>query len=498
MNRNNPTGLGTIVTGATGNTAAERKQHVMNRLLLTAIAMLSGMTAYEALKQLLFPSITIWQSHIITIFFSVFIATFVIYLVSRKTDRLLVQISEENMRRRESENALRLSEDKFSKLFHSNPDWVIISSLYEGRYIDVNDAFLRMTGYSRDEVIGHTSVELNIWVEPEERKAMIPVLLKDGQISNHDVRFRIKSGEIRFMLRSAALIDFGGEAAIVSVSKDITERMCAEKEKEALQEQLLQTQKMESVGTLAGGVAHDFNNILTSILGHTDLAMMHSSSSTRIHADLKAIEKSALHAAGLTRQLLAFARRQPVAPKVLDLNYRVSGLLEIIKPLVGGYIDLVWMPGKGLWPVKIDPSQIDQLLVNLCVNAKDAIPGVGKVTIETENTTFDDAYCAVHQGFISGEYVMLAVSDDGSGMSKEVIDRLFEPFFTTKEVGKGTGLGLATIYGIVKQNDGFMNVCSEPGNGSTFKVYLPRFVGEAMGTESKGREKHAKAAERRF
>ena len=490
MTMNDPKGLDTSVTIISRNSKSEGRQHMMNRLLLTAVGMLSGMTAYESLKQLLFPSITIWQSHIITICFSVFIATLVTYLVSRKSDLLLAQISEENMRRKESEDALRLSEDKFSKLFHSNPDWVIISSLHEGRYIDVNDAFLRMTGYNREEVIGHTSLELNIWVEPEERKAMIPILLKDGRISNHDVRFRIKSGQIRFMLRSAALIDFGGEAAIISVSKDITERMRAETEKKALQAQLLQAQKMESVGTLAGGVAHDFNNLLTSILGHTDLAMMHSSSpSERIHADLKAIERSALRAAELIRQLLAFARRQTIAPEVVDLNDRVSGVLEMLQRLIGKYIHLVWKPGDCLWPVKFDPSQIDQLLEILCVNARDSISAVGKVTIETKNTTLDDAYCAVNQGFISGEYVMLTVSDDGSGMSKEVLDRIYEPFFTTKEVGKGTGLGLATVYGIVKQNDGFMYVSSEPGNGSTFKVCLPRVMGEAIGPSSKSTEK---------
>ena len=169
-----------------------------------------------------------------------------------------------------------------------------------------------------------------------------------------------------------------------------------------------------------------------------------------------------------------------MAPKVLDLNDTVSGMLKMLQRLIGEDIDLVWMPGAGLWPVKIDPSQIDQLLANLCVNARDAIAGVGKVTIETENIVFDEAYCAVHPGFIRGEYVMLAVSDDGCGMNKEVLDHLFEPFFTTKEVGKGTGLGLATVYGIVKQNEGFINVYSEPGKGTTFKIYLPRFAGDAV------------------
>ncbi len=231
---------------------------------------------------------------------------------------------------------------------------------------------------------------------------------------------------------------------------------------------------------MAGGVAHDFNNMLTVILGHAELAMDWCAPSAPIHADLKIIVDAAKRSADLTRQLLAFARRQTVAPKVLDVNETLSGMLKMLRRLIGEDIDLVWMPGSGLWAVKIDPSQIDQLLANLCVNARDAINGVGKVTIETKNTTFDEDYCAVHLGFSCGEYVMLAVSDDGCGMSKEVYSHIFEPFYTTKEVGKGTGLGLATVYGIVKQNEGFVNVYSEPGKGTTVKIYLRRFMGAVM------------------
>ena len=271
----------------------------------------------------------------------------------------------------------------------------------------------------------------------------------------------------------------GNVTGAISTARDITERMQAEEEKDALQAQLLQAQKMESVGRLAGGVAHDFNNMLSAIIGHAELAMVRCTSEP-IHAHLKVIEDSAHRSADLTRQLLAFARKQTVAPKVLDINDTVAGMLKMLLRLIGEDIDVVWKPKAGLWQVKIDPSQVDQILANLCVNARDAIPGVGKVTIETENIAFDDAYCAVHPGFVCGEYVMLAVSDDGCGMSKEILDHLFEPFFTTKEMGKGTGLGLATVYGIVKQNEGFVNVYSEPDKGSTFKIYLPRFVGEAM------------------
>jgi PAS domain S-box-containing protein len=211
---------------------------VKKRLLLTAIGMFMAMTAYESLKQLLLPKVTVWESHIITIFFSTLVAVVVAYLIMRRTDLLLKRIAEENEIRRTMENDLRFSEEKFSKLFHANPDWVIISSLNEGRYIDVNEGFLRMTGYSKEEVVGHTSAELHMWVVPAEREAMIPILLKEKRISDHDVRFRMKSGEIRSMLRSAELIDLKGEAAIISVCKDITERQHASIEREKLVQQL--------------------------------------------------------------------------------------------------------------------------------------------------------------------------------------------------------------------------------------------------------------------
>jgi CheY-like chemotaxis protein len=189
---------------------------------------------------------------------------------------------------------------------------------------------------------------------------------------------------------------------------------------------------------------------------------------------LQQIHKAAERSADLTRQLLAFARKQTVAPQVLDLNNTVEGMLRLLRRLIGEDIDLAWLPGRELWPVKMDHSQLDQILANLCVNARDAIAGVGKVTIETANTVFDAEYCARHAGFVPGDYVLLAVSDNGCGMDAETLSRIFEPFFTTKEVGQGTGLGLASVYGAVTQNNGLINTYSEPGQGTTFKIYLPR------------------------
>ncbi len=245
-----------------------------------------------------------------------------------------------------------------------------------------------------------------------------------------------------------------------------------------METQLVQAQKMESVGRLAGGVAHDFNNMLGVILGHTELALLKTDTESDLVSDLKEIQKAAQRSADTTKQLLAFARKEIISPKRIDLNDRVESMLNMMRRLIGEDIDLVWQPDPCLWPVKIDPAQIDHILANLCVNARDAIAGVGKLIIETGRHTFDVEYCNEHPGFSPGEFVLLAVSDNGCGMDKNTLDNLFEPFFTTKETGKGTGLGLATIYGIVKQNSGFINVYSEPGQGTTFKIYLPRLVAD--------------------
>jgi two-component system cell cycle sensor histidine kinase/response regulator CckA len=260
---------------------------------------------------------------------------------------------------------------------------------------------------------------------------------------------------------------------------DITEHEQAEKQKKSLEQQLFQAQKMESVGRLAGGVAHDYNNMLSIIMGYADLALSDTAPDSPVHKDLEEILDAAKRSSAITRQLLAFARRQTIDPKVLDLNETLDGMLKMLRRLIGEDIDLLWQPGDGLWPAYMDPSQLDQILANLLVNARDAIAGVGKITIETRCITFDEAYCADHGGFIPGDFVMVSVSDDGCGMDKETQQQIFEPFFTTKEMHKGTGLGLATVYGIVKQNSGFVNVYSEPQKGTTFRIYLPRHRGAA-------------------
>ncbi len=250
-----------------------------------------------------------------------------------------------------------------------------------------------------------------------------------------------------------------------------------EREK-GLEGQLFQAQKMESVGQLAGGVAHDYNNISGIIIGYSELAMRKLGENHPIYRHLTRILEAARRATDITRQLLAFAREQTVSPKVIDLNKTIESMLKILGRLIGEDVNITWLPGKEVWPVKIDPIQVDQILANLCVNARDAIIDVGKITIETGTVKFNQTYCDIHTDFVPGEYSMLAVSDDGQGMSPKILEKIFEPFFTTKEIGRGTGLGLATVYGIVKQNEGFINVYSEPDQGTTFKIYLSRHKGK--------------------
>ncbi len=346
-----------------------------------------------------------------------------------------------------------------------------------GCFLEVNHAWLNTLGYKSEEVLGKNFSE---FLHPDWRihfRENFPRFKAVGEILG--VEFDIRKKDGRFIS-----VSFTGKIGkdpqnhfqrTYCLFQDISAYKQDEAERQELQEQLLQAQKMESVGRLAGGVAHDFNNMLSVILGHTELMQENLSPSQPFYAQLEEIHKAAERSAKLTRQLLAFARKQTIAPRVLNLNDSVMGTLKMVQRLIAEDIDLDWQFDSGLWPVKMDPSQLDQVLVNLCVNARDAIPDVGKITIGTKNTRFDAAYCADHREYRPGQYIMLAVSDNGCGMDENVKSHLYEPYFTTKESGKGTGLGLATVYGIVKQNNGFINVYSEPGKGTTFKIYLPRY-----------------------
>ncbi|PKK88895.1 MAG: PAS domain-containing sensor histidine kinase [Candidatus Wallbacteria bacterium HGW-Wallbacteria-1] len=297
--------------------------------------------------------------------------------------------------------------------------------------------------------------------------------------SNYSIDHRIlmNDGRIKYVHEECVSeFDSNGKPLLSrGTVQDITAHTLAEIDRENLQTQLLQVQKIESIGRLAGGVAHDFNNMLSIILGNSEMIMENIGADNPLRTNLEEIRNAAERSANLTSQLLAFARKQTIMPKVLDLNHTVEHMIVMLKRLIGEHIDIIWSPVENLWPIMIDPSQIDQILANLCVNARDAIHGSGRIAIETTMVTIDQAACSENSESQPGDFVLLSITDNGCGMSKETMGHLFEPFFTTKEIGEGTGLGLATVYGIVRQNSGFINVSSEPGQGTTFKIFLPRF-----------------------
>ncbi len=386
----------------------------------------------------------------------------------------LLGISEDITERKQAEESIR----KLSQAIEQSPVSIVITDL-AGTIEFVNAKFTQITGYTFAEALGQNPRILKSGEASVEEYSRLWETISSGGVWQGEFRNRKKNGELfREQATIAPVRDADNVIThYVAVKEDITER-------KKLEEQLRQAQKMEAVGQLAGGVAHDFNNMLGVIIGYAELALGKADRDDSLRKNLEGILAAGFRSSEITQQLLAFARKQTIAPEILDLNETVEGLLKLLRRLIGENIDLAWLPGAKLWPIKMDPSQIDQILTNLCVNARDAIDGVGRITIETQKADFDDAYCTEHKGFQPGEYVVLAVSDNGSGMDKPTMDKIFEPFFTTKGVGKGTGLGLATVYGIVKQNEGFINVYSEPGHGSAFKVYLPRHA-EPAGREPK-------------
>jgi PAS domain S-box-containing protein len=359
------------------------------------------------------------------------------------------------------------AEERFYKAFHASPQPITIATASDGRYIDVNEAFLGVTGYQREDVIGRTSLELKFWERPEDRARLLEELDKRGSVRDLEITFLTKSGEKRTAVDSAEVVDIAGQKCILAIFKDTTEQRSLEK-------QLRQAQKMEAIGQLSGGIAHDFNNLLSVIIGYSEVLEEALPKGDPLHKSCEQIAKAGRSAASLTRQLLAFSRQQVLEPIVLDLNAVVLHVEKMLRRLIGENIDLTTALSPALGRVKADQGQIEQVIINLAVNARDAMPNGGKLTIETADIDVDQDYVHRHPLHVPGPYVLLTVSDTGVGMDAETQARIFEPFFTTKEMGKGTGLGLATVYGVVKQSGGFIWVYSELGHGTTFKIYLPR------------------------
>ncbi|RJP84796.1 MAG: PAS domain S-box protein [Desulfobacteraceae bacterium] len=387
------------------------------------------------------------------------------------------------------EEALRASEERFRTMFNEAPMGIALVDSLTGTIYEVNPMFARIVGRTMESLVNIDRMSIT---HPDDVQEDLDKMaqMNAGQIPGFQMekRYLHPDGTAVWVHITIAPLKIDSQVwpLHLRMIEDITQRKRTEEERLKLEAQFQQAQKMESVGRLAGGVAHDFNNMLSVIIGFTELAMDKAGSSQPILADLGEIMKAATRSADLTRQLLAFARKQAITPKVLDLNQTVGGMIKMLRRLIGEDIDLIWKPGADLWQVMMDPSQIDQLLANLCVNARDAVADTGKVVIETKNATFDATYCSENPDCLPGEYLRLSVSDNGCGMDKAMLGQIFEPFFTTKEMGAGTGLGLATVYGIVRQNNGFINVYSEPGQGTTFTIYLPRYAGKAWQMQKDG------------
>ncbi|HKC48330.1 MAG TPA: response regulator, partial [Gemmatimonadales bacterium] len=386
---------------------------------------------------------------------------FVVESLSAVADQLAVGIE-----RRRAEEELRQSEERFSRVFRSSPVGIVITSLDDGRYLDANDAFLTLLGRTREQVQGKTTIELGVWRDAAQRVRMVEALGAHGTVRDIDLEFRAASGETRHVLASIERIELSGRPCLLMLAYDISDR-------KRLEDQLRQAQKMEAIGRLAGGLAHDFNNLLGVVIGYCDLLFRKLPRDLPERVEIQEIRQAAEGASGLTRQLLAFSRRQVLEPRVLDFNGIVRRAERMLKPLLGDDVSLVIQLGSDIPMVLADAGQIDQVLMNLAVNSRDAMPRGGTITIETGAVRFDEATVPALPGARPGEFATLAVTDTGSGMDAATIAHIFEPFFTTKDVGKGTGLGLATVYGIVQQSSGFIAVSSTPGVGTTFRIHLP-------------------------
>lgn len=384
--------------------------------------------------------------------------------------------------RYEAEQALRESEERYRTLVHTLPDALVLADM-EGNIIYESPSALRLFGWDLEkDAVGRNFLD---WIHPGDHAKILDAIqtLRSGlNLRGQELLF-LKKDKSTFWgeLSASGTRDAqGAVTGFLALIRDISDRKQSEEEKAQLQAQLLQSQKMDSIGRLAGGVAHDFNNMLSVILGYSELIQTQLNANDPIRNDVEQIEKAGRRAKDITQQLLAFSRKQIIEPTIIDLNERIHSIRKSLGRLIGEDISLEFSPGPDLRKIRFDHSQLDQILINLAANARDAMPQGGRLKIETSNVFLDEAFCREHLGFAAGDYVVLTVADNGIGMDRETLAHAFEPFFTTKAIGKGTGLGLATVYGIVAQGGGFIEAESEPGRGSLFRIYFPSITENAF------------------
>ena len=400
------------------------------------------------------------------------------YVMKHRLSRLVPAVlralreAEDRRARRQAERQVRASELTYRRLFESSKDGLLILEGPTGRILDANPFLLRLLGYARGEMVERTVSELELAGHDPACEAACRAILATGEGHYPDLRLLGRDGRVVEADIVASAHEIEGRRVIQCAIRDISERR-------RLENQLRQSQKLEAVGQLASGVAHDFNNLLAVINSYTELAVMSLPIGDPLRADLEQVQEAGTRAAALTRQLLAFSRRQVLQPVVLSVNAVASGVEKMLRRVIGEDIELRLTLASDLASVRADPAHLEQVLLNLVLNARDAMPRGGALVIETRNVELDEAYARGHADVKPGPHVLLAVSDTGCGMDADTMSRIFEPFFTTKEPGKGTGLGLATVYGIVKQSGGHVTVHSEVGRGTTFRIYLPREVAQA-------------------
>jgi PAS domain S-box-containing protein len=376
--------------------------------------------------------------------------------------------------RRHAEHALRDSEERFRVLFSVAPDAMLIHDS-DGWIIDGNRAAEDLVRLRRDEIIGKNVLSLGIFSEPgpSAAKQTVAELLRRLAMGHDELSARRPDGSVVDIEVRTVPLTLQGRNVVLVIARDISVRRQAERTRRRLEEQLQHAMKLDAIGRLAGGVAHDFNNLLTVISGYVELLLAEVRPSDPMHGDLMEIKRAGQRATSLTAQLLAFGRKQVILPTVVDLNELLSTSVRMIQRLIGEHVQLSFVPDSNIMAIRVDPAQMDQVLINLAVNARDAMPDGGVLSFETSQVVIDEVFCAVHLDARPGPHARLRVKDTGSGMPQEVVERLFEPFFTTKPKGEGTGLGLSIIYGIIKQNEGFILVTSELGIGTTFDIFMP-------------------------
>jgi PAS domain S-box-containing protein len=371
--------------------------------------------------------------------------------------------------RKKADEALRLT-------FETSPDVIVINRLKDGLFVDINQSFINTTGYTRDEAIGKTTLDLNIWHDPTDLKRLVKGLQKKGKIVNAEAKFRCKDGSIITGLMSASLIELNDQPHIINITRNIESIKKAQKEKVQLQAHLLQAQKMEAIGTLAGGIAHDFNNILSGILGYSELIQEDLNvldCKPKTHERMRRVIKASLRAKNLVTQILDFSRSTRKDPTPISVILIVKEVLQLLRASLPSSIKIEQAIGSDSY-VMADPTSIHQILMNLCTNAKDAmLENGGTLTLQLKDVNFCAEDVLEYEGILPGHFLLISVKDTGHGMEKEVIERILEPFYTTKINGKGTGMGLSVVHGIVKSLDGFIKIFSTLGQGSRFDVFLP-------------------------